>query len=199
MATEVGIANTALRRIGATRITSFTEGSKSADCVNEFYAETRDDLLRSHNWNFATERVKLAQLTTAPAFGFEFAYGLPADWIRTVSIHDNDAGVGTIEFKEEFQDGQNVILADASDVYLRYIGKVTDPNRMPADFRTTLSRHLAAAMSVDLSKSNTIRSECEGEAAKTLRRAKSTDAMGASPERRPVGTWAGARNGGNRR
>ncbi len=79
MATEVGVANAALRRLGANIIASFTEGTKSANCATEFYEETRDGLLRVHNWNFATKRVKLAQLATAPVFGYDHSYALPAD------------------------------------------------------------------------------------------------------------------------
>lgn len=198
MATEVGIANAALRRLGATRIASFTDGSKSANCVLDFYEETRDELLRSHPWNFARSRQKLAQLATAPAFGFDYAYGLPSDWMRTVAVHDNDAGEGTIEYSEEIQGGQGVILASSSAVYLSYVAFISDPNRMPADFRKALSRLLATAMAIDLTKSNTIRSECDDEAKSLVRRAKSTDAQGSSPVRRPQGSWAAVR-GGRRR
>ena len=195
MADQVGIANTALRRLAANPIVSFADGTKSANCVNAFYEETRDDLLRAHAWNFATTRVKLAQLSADPAFGFDHAYGLPADWVRTVSVHDNDAGVGSIVFKEETQDDQNVLLSDAEDVYLRYVAKITDPNCMPPDFRRALSRALATAMALDLSGSNTIRDACDTEATKLLLRAKSADALGSSPEQRPRGSWATSRGG----
>lgn len=194
MATDVEIANTALRRLGANRIVSFTDGTKSSDSVSEFYDETRDDLLRAHNWNFATQRVKLARLATVPAFGFSYAYGLPSDWLRTVSVHDNDAGDGAVEYKEEYLAGQNVLLCSAEDVYLRYVSKITDPNRMPPDFRLALSRKLAAAMAVDLAKSNTLQETCAKEAESITRRAKSADAMGSTPERRPRGSWADIRS-----
>lgn len=195
MATEVGLANAALRRIGASIITSFTQGTKSSDCARDFYEDTRDELLRVHNWNFATKRVKLAQLSAAPAFGYDHAYALPSDWIRTISVHDNDAGLGTIEYKEESQNDQNVLLSSSDDVYLRYVARITDPNRMPADFRKALSRELASAMALDLSKSNTIKSECDKEAEALVRRAKSSDAMGSTPEARPMGSWAASRGG----
>jgi hypothetical protein len=195
MASEVVIANTALRRLGANTITSFMEGSKSANCVLDFFEETRDDLLRAHAWNFATKRAKLAQLANAPAFGFDHAYGLPAGWIRTISVHDNDGGFGTVEYKAENQDGQNVLLCSSEDVYLRYVARVTDPNRMPPDFRAALSRRLAAAMALDLTKSNTIKQQCDQEAEDMVRRAKSADAMGSTPERRPSGSWAMSRGG----
>ena len=197
MSTIVGIANTALKRLGDDTITSFTQtpATKSSNAVNDFYTETRDDLLRSHNWNFATKRIKLARESVAPAFRYDHAYRLPADWIRTVSVHNNDAGTGVIEFKEENQDNQNVLVSSADDIYLRYIARITDPNRMPADFQRSLSRLLAAAMAIDLTSSNTVRREVEEEAAGLVRRAKSTDSMGPTPEQRPRGSWANSRGG----
>lgn len=191
----MGICNAALRRLGATPITSLTEGSKSANSIRDFYEETRDELLRSHPWNYARSRQKLAQLATAPAFGFDYAYGLPSDWMRTVGVHDNDGGFGTIEYSEEIQGGQGVILASSSEVYLSYVALITDPNRMPADVRKALSRLLAAAAAIDLTKSNTIREACEEEAKALVRRAKSADAQGSSPVRRPQGSWAASRGG----
>jgi hypothetical protein len=181
MATDVEIANAALRRLGAGTVTSFTQGTKSANCVNDLYVVTRDNFLRAHNWNFASKRVKLAQLSTAPAFGFDYAYALPSDWIRTVSVHDNDAGVSTVTYKEETQDDQNVLLCSSTDVYLRYVSRVTDPNRMPPDFRTAFSRRLAAEMALDLTASNSIQAASDQEAERLLLRAKSADAKGQRP------------------
>ena len=62
MASVVGICNSALVKIGATRIISLTEGSKNANLCDEQYEKVRNDLLRSHAWNFATARRKLARL-----------------------------------------------------------------------------------------------------------------------------------------
>ena len=90
------IVNKSLRMIGATRITSLTDGSTNANAANDIYTEVRDELLRSHPWNFATKRAKLAQSATTPTFEFDYAYPLPSDWIRTVSVHDNDPRYGTL-------------------------------------------------------------------------------------------------------
>jgi hypothetical protein len=87
MASEVGICNSALIKIGASRITSLTEGSKNANLCAEQYAKLRDAELRAHLWNFATSRQKLAQISGAPVSGFEFHYQLPSDWVRTVAVY----------------------------------------------------------------------------------------------------------------
>ena len=195
MPSETDVANAALRLIGGTRITSFTDGSDNANAVQDLYTELRDDLLRSHPWNFATKRVQLAQSVTTPSFEFDYAYPVPSDWLRTMSVHNNDAGDGTIFFKEEEVGDQRVITASANQVYLRYIARVTDPNKMPADFRRAFETALASDLAVPVANSNKLNEIMAKRSERALARARSSDSMGASPERRPRGSWVTSRGG----
>lgn len=190
MASEVGICNSALMKIGATTITSLTEGSKNANACNEQYAKLRDDLLRSHTWNFATKRVKLAQLASTPTFEFDFEYQLPADWLRTVAVYDNSAGTGVVPYRIE---GLS-LLADATEAWLRYVRRVDDPNDMPADFRQTLSALLARELAVPIAQSNTLHQMMAERFKSANRQARSVDAIEDYAEAMPAGRWVEARN-----
>lgn len=195
MSSETDIANRAMRLLKANRITSMGDGSDNANAANDVYTEVRDSLLRSHNWNFASRRVKLAQSSTTPVFEFDNAYALPSDWLRTVSIHDNDAGAGAVLFREEEVGGQGVILCSADEVWMRYVYRVTDVNRMAADFRTALAFELALAMPGVSNLSAAREGELDKRAATLLRKAKHSDAVGSSPEQRPAGSWTTSRGG----
>lgn len=191
MATEIGICNSALSKIGVTKaISSLTEGSKTANACNEQYAKLRDDLLRAHLWNFATARAELQASTTAPASEYDFAYQLPSDWIRTVAVHDNDAGEGAVEYRIEGRQ----ILANALRAWLKYVKRVADPNEMPADFREALALMLAAELAAPIANSNTLKTTLAAEFQRKLRKAKSTDAVEDYPESMPAGSWVTARN-----
>jgi hypothetical protein len=48
------IVNLALVRLGATRITSLSDGSRNANEANAIYSLIRDEVLRGHAWNWAT-------------------------------------------------------------------------------------------------------------------------------------------------
>ena len=195
MPSETDIVNRSLRLIKAQRITSLTDGQTNSNIANDVYVQVRDELLRGHSWNFAMLRAKLARSNTTPAFEFDHGYVLPSDWGRTVSVHDNDAGAGTIRFKEEQLADQNVLMASVEDCYLRYVGKLTDPNLMPEDFHAAQAYALAVAMP-GISNISVARWEfLEKQATRRLSRAKSSDAMGSSPERRPRGSWANSRGG----
>lgn len=192
---ETDVINVGLRKIGATPIILLTDGSASANAADDIYTEVRDDLLRSHPWNFATKRVKLAQLTTAPVFEFDHAYALPSDWLRTISVHDNDAGHGTMLYRMEHVGSQRTIVTSSDDVYLRYVYQVTDPNLMVADFRHALEDAIASALAVPLASSNSMEEKYAIRSSRKLNQAKSVDAMGGFPELRPRGSWASSRYG----
>ena len=195
MASDTDITNQALRLLKAQRITSLTDGSNNANLANDVYTEIRDDLLRSHNWNFATKRQKLAKSATAPTFEFENAFPLPAGWMRTVSVHNNDAGAGTFLWREEEVEDQGAIVTSADEIWIRYVYNVTDPNRMAADFRTAFSYALALAIPGVSNLSAAREDRLENRAEKRLRKAKHSDAVGSVPERLPTGSWVTVRGG----
>lgn len=63
---DVGICNMALSAIAAQNtIASLTEQSTEAQQCALHYATTRDELLRSHDWNFAKQQVPLALVRSA--------------------------------------------------------------------------------------------------------------------------------------
>ena len=195
---ETDVANVALRLIGSEAISGFADGSDTANKVNDIYEEVRDDLLRSHPWNFATKRQKLAQSSTAPAFEFDYAYPLPADWLRTISVHDNDGGYSTILYRVELIGTQRAIVTSSEDVYLRYVARVTDPNLMHADFRRALELALARDLAVSIAASNKLQDQLSKQFDRKIGQARSSDAIGASPEMRPRGSWANSRGGWRR-
>lgn len=195
MPSDTDVVNVAMRLIGQSPITSLSDGTTNANTADDLYEEVRDDLLRSHPWNFATKRVQLARSSTDPTFEFDYAYVLPSDWLRTISVHDNDAGHGTVLYRTEQVGGQNCIVASSDAIYLRYVASVTDPNLMSADFRRAFALSLARDLAIPISSSNSMQDKYDSMASRALARARSSDAMGGFPELRPRGSWASARGG----
>lgn len=189
MTSTTDVVNSALRLVGGSRISNLTEGTPHADVANDIYDDLLDDLLRSHFWNFATKRFKLAQFVTTPAFGFDHAYATPVDWIRTVSCHADADARTPIFFREELIDNMRAIVTSADDVYMRYIARITDPNLWAGDFRRAVVIALTRDLAVPVASSNKLKDEYTKEFRRVLARAKSADAMGSSPEVRPRGSW----------
>ncbi len=195
MSSVTEIVNVSLRVLKADRITSLTDGTKNANVANDVYDEVRLDLLRGHPWNFGSKYAKLAQLTTAPVFEFDNAYALPSDWLRTITVHDNDVGAGTLIYREVEIANVGAIATSVDEMWMRYVYTVTDPNRMTADFRAAFSLALALAMPGISNLSAAREDRLDGRASRVLNKAKHSDAVGSMPERRPLGSWVTSRGG----
>ena len=192
MASEVEICNSALVKLGegtAGRITSLTEGSPNANFCNEQYAKLRDQMLRKHLWNFAKERVKLAQISGEPVSGFDYRYQLPSDSLRVVAVHDNDASRGRVRYEIK----GDRLLSDANEIYLIYVRKVTDPNEMDPLFRECLAIALAEDIALAVTGSQPLQERMRGKLRTEIATAKSADAIEDWPEEFPESSWVLAR------
>lgn len=195
MASEASIVNIALRAIGGSPITALDDGSTNANYAVDIFDDLRDELLAAGEWKFASRRVQLSRLAATPAYQFDYAFALPADWLRTIEVHDNSAGYGTLEYREEDQAGQGVILASREQLWVRYVYRCTDVNRWSAGFRRAMSMALARDLALPVADSNRMHEVFVMKAERALGRAKSRDSMGSSPQRRPQGSWVTARGG----
>ena len=146
MASTVDICNGALNQLGATTILSLTEDSKNARLCNARYTQVRDALFRTHPWNCLQVRLELAASTTTPAWGFAYAYTLPANCLRLLRVLDYDSN-----YKVE---GRK-ILSNASTMKILYISRVTDPNEYDELLRETLSAALGADIAYAVTSNNT--------------------------------------------
>jgi hypothetical protein len=136
----VSIINSALIKVGATPIMSVDDGSKEANLAKARYEEVRDIVLRMHPWNCAVKRVTLAPLSTTPAFDFSNEFQLPSDCIRLLTVDEQ------IDYRIE---GQK-LLADATELNIKYIFRVTNPVQIDVLCAEAIALYLAYDLSYAL-------------------------------------------------
>ena len=188
MASDVGIANAALRKLGQAPITAFSENSKAARLANERFAELRDELLFRHPWNFARKRASLAASATAPAWGFTNAFPLPTDYIRMYEVNGEDEETG----KWKVEDG-SIVTDLAAELEILDVYQVTDANRMSAGFREALASVLAADWAEDLTGDDSVVTKKEQKARFAVAQARSNDGQEGIPDRLEADEWLNAR------
>ena len=80
MATDVDIANEALGKIGTRNtITSLAEATNEAKRVNQFFDQTRQEILQKAHWGFARAVVALTLYKAAPYVDVPTGFTPPAD------------------------------------------------------------------------------------------------------------------------
>lgn len=184
MASEVEICNRALGKLGAGRITSLDDATVEARACKDRFDTARDALLRRYAWNFSVTRTDLAASATAPSFGFDAAYPVPADCLRVLEVQDGAA------WKVE---GGNILSDLSAPLYVRYIRQVTDAGSFDPMFVEALAAKLAYEMAEHLTESPTKKAQAAKDFQFAMLEAAAADALESTPDDLPEGSWLEAR------
>lgn len=176
MASVIQVANRALTKLGSARITSLSDDVKAARSISSCFEDLRDDELRAHRWQFAMKRTTLAALSDAPAFGYNYQYALPSDFLRIdmvddrfpAAIMDNYIDAEYLEWTLE----GNVILTDiGAPLKLRYVAQITDPTQWDENFREALASRVAMEIAEDLTQSESKKASAAKDYDRAIRQA----------------------------
>ena len=92
--TALALCSRALIKIGAQPIASLDEGTAEAEVAANLYPATRDAMLSLHPWSFATGQESLPRLAAVPTADFQYAFQLPAGFLRVLSAGSPGASQG---------------------------------------------------------------------------------------------------------
>lgn len=174
---QLDLINAALIKLGAFKITALNDGSTECDIAATLYPPVRDALLSFYPWGFAVRQVSLMVPTTPPIADYTYAYALPNDHIRTLSVGTVTSGAGA-----HYRLFNNRIETDEASIILTYVARVAEAAQ-PAYFDLVLMAKLAAEMCVPLTE-NAARAEALYRLAEQeLARARSIDAQQDTPQR----------------
>lgn len=136
MATDIGICNSTLTKLGVDHIVSLEDDSRAAKLCKEQYDKKKRAFLVAHPWNFALVRASLALSSTTPAWGYSYQYRLPIDCLRVLTINENE---------QPWTREGDYILSDSTDCDILYISNVTE-----GKFSDHAAESLALELAVDL-------------------------------------------------
>jgi hypothetical protein len=182
-ATLTTIANLALSKIGARKIMDIEEESNEARACKMFYVEVRDDVLRSHPWNFAVTRATLSEIVSEPAFGWLNGFALPTDNLRVLEVN----GWQLSRREGNWEVEGRLVMCNEDQADIRYIRRIEDANLFDSLFIEALSTKLASAISMPITGNPGMNQDLLKQyEALTASKARRIDAYEARPIRRPA-------------
>jgi hypothetical protein len=203
--TEVDISNTALDLIGhAKRITDLAppDGSAEAAICAEHYTDCVNELLDSHDWNFATVKRALVALDESDDPAWDYCYELPAGLLRVISIIPSDAtdnhytAMAAVPVDYEIHaDSDDVvrIYTDLEDAWIRFVKYVTNPGLFSPTFLEALQWKLASRIAGPIIKGTEGASErdrCTGQYMMAMAKATTRDARQQRREaQKTIASW----------
>ena len=207
MASDVEIANLALLYLETTPIVSFSDSNDQARAVRGSYYLLRDKLQRVYRWNFTRKYVQLPQSATPPLFEYEYAYQLPADYLRLELAAPPTSSAGPTSMGlsmpgvdlTDYQGGRNqdyrivgskVIYAHyPPPLAIIYAARVEDPNQFDAAFVESFACYLAYKLAGRIAGSSGKKASLLQDFNMSIREAVMTKAIELPPETIPDDTF----------
>ena len=144
---SIALCSRALLKLGAGSIASFDEGTAEAEIAANLYGHIRDSVVSAHPWSFATGQTVLARLSAEPVADYAYAFQLPADFLRALSVGVGERGRGT-----DYRIAERRLHANTPDAVLTYIF-LPDESEFPPFFDQVLIQRLSAEFCIPLSAS----------------------------------------------
>lgn len=164
--------------IGASPITSFTDGTTESTACANLYENVVLDQLSRYRWRFSVGQEQMSRLGSAPSTKWEAAYQLPATAIQVMSVLVNGWPI-------HFDRYQDKIYCDASasdEVYLEAVYRI-DENFWPPYFVTLLQYQMAALLAESIGAKTELAAMFDQKAARQAAMSRNIDAQGRTAPR----------------
>jgi len=175
--TNIELCTRALIRLGANPISAFDDGSAEAEIAYALYGSTKNALLSSYPWSFATKQVLLEESNNNPLADYTYAYDLPVDILRAISAGSGNRGRG-IHYKIL----NGALHSNYRNIILTYIAEISETD-FPAFFSSVLITKLASEFSIPVTESTSRTEMLYNLAEKEIEKAQQVDAQQDSPNR----------------
>jgi len=146
--TGITICSDALILLGAKAISSFTDGTDESSVCSRLYPDIRDSTLMMYPWSFATKKIQLSRLLTAPGSVWKYAYQLPGDRLGNPTAVFESSAVGSPVRKDwEIQGDELLTNLDAVFIDYRYsVGEYAMPQYFVQLMKYQVAWHIAEAI-----------------------------------------------------
>lgn len=201
MTSKLALYNGANLVLGERKLSSLTEGRPSRRRLDSVFDDGGvKSCLQAGFWNFAMQTIELTYSPSiTPAFGFQYAFDKPTDWVRTFMV--SQEGSFSCPYLG-YEDQGAYWYADVDTLYIRYVSDDAefggDLSLWPENFTRYAEHYFAWRITKATSNSNTDKDLLAADLKRLLNVARATDAMDETTRFPPQGSWSRARQGTRR-
>ena len=198
MASDTEIANAALLKLGAARITELTEDVDRARTLNARYNQVREAELRRHRWKFSLARTTLPALSTTPDFGYDLEYQVPTGFLALIQVGDFDVSTDLTDYRSApiapySLEGRKILTNLMAPLPVRFVIDVTDVATMDTAFREAFASRLAYECCERITGKTTKRQLAMADYKLSVREGIRSNAIESPPKQISDDTWVTAR------
>lgn len=191
--------NEALRELGQVSLTSLDEPGKARTTLDDIWQPATHDFavecLAEGTWNFAIRSLSmLPEPDVEPTFGFQYAYEIPADFVRLVSMYPTPWENQPLDH-DQFREEAGYWFSRYPALYPSYVSSDSDYGLDGSRWRPTFRRYVAILLAARACRQITGNSpgSLEERAEVAKRNAQSADGMNEGARYLKRSSWAQAR------
>lgn len=197
MASKLALYNDALLALGQERLSALTDVGVGRYALDDAYDKELRWCLARGFWNFAMRSVLInSDAGIAPAFGYEYAFGKPDDFVRLYGLSAEETMQNPLL---DFVDEAGYWFAHVDPLYGKYVSSHAnyggDLSLWPETYADFVALRLACKTAKRITGSEPS-DELKSDLKRALATAGSVDAMDEPPKFPPTGSWANSRGGG---
>ena len=170
--TALKIVNRGFILIGASPITSFTDGSTEATIATNMYEDIVRTALCNTRWRFSTNQATLNLLSDAPTGRYDRAYQLPSSslMIHAITVNDN-----LIDY--QIYGDKAYANTTASDTLIADFTFRAGEDKFPSYFTLAVEYSLAVAFATSVARDGPMAQSMTVIASQAMAKARSLDAQ----------------------
>ena len=188
--TDLSICSDALILLGASPISSFTEGSDAAQACDRLYPDLRDTMLSTYVWSWTLKKSQIARLSTDPINEWEYAYQLPGDMLSGVLAVFETSGTNERSRRYGWEVYGDQLYTNMETAFIDYQATISEtkmPNYFVRLLRTALAGEVAIVVTDQAAKADYFRAQAFGSPGENgrgglMREAMNIDARGQSTQ-----------------
>ena len=188
--TDLSICSDALIALGASPLSSFTEGTDAAQACDRLYPDLKNTLLSTYVWSWTLNKIQLARLSATPIIEWKYAYQMPGDHLTgALAVFESDStSQRSVRYGWEIYGDE--LVTNMETVFIDYQQTITEakmPNYFVRLLRTALAAELAIVITDQASKADYFRALAYGSTGENgrgglMREAMNIDARGRSTQ-----------------
>ncbi len=199
MASDLGIMNRALQKLGTDSITSRADDTKPARELDACYEAVRDAEFRRNLWRFTLARANLSASATVPlGTAYTAQYPMPADCLQVLQVgiyltSNLSAYKAAYEEAPFSIEGRNILTNLPAPLFIRYVSRVTDANVFDSTFQECFASRLAYECCESITGSSQKKQDLIADYKASLQEANAANAIESPPDVILDDTWIMAR------
>ena len=158
MISNIDICNMALAQLGQGPISSLEQEDERARRCRLFYHPVRQEVLRTHNWAFATAEADLTPLGELEHSAGRYVYAYPQDCLFMRKVFEESAPERALSFKELYRKEHpgRVLVCRAARARAEYTRDIKDASIFDPAFVKAFSLALAADLALTLTADSSL-------------------------------------------